>query len=235
MKKVFLLLAIALPIVFNSCKDDKDEPIPDNHEYVDLGLPSGTLWATCNVGADSPEEYGDYFAWGETTPKDSYLWNNYKWSGSGSSNWLDALTKYWVDENGGILDGKRELEPEDDAATVNWGPRWCMPTLGQLQELLVECEWQWVEQKGVSGHLLTGPNGKTLFLPSAGGFSTTPYNDGVCCYYWSRTLCSPDKLILEAAGSREAYILFANSWRKEVWYDSRYVGLPVRAVRVSRK
>ena len=118
MKKVFLLLAIALPIVFNSCKDDKDEPIPDNHEYVDLGLPSGTLWATCNVGADSPEEYGDYFAWGETTPKDSYQWNNYKWSGLGSSNWLDALTKYWVDENGGILDGKRELEPEDDGVTV---------------------------------------------------------------------------------------------------------------------
>ena len=59
-----MLLAIALPIVFNSCKDDKDEPLPDNHEYVDLGLPSGTLWATRNVGADKPEDIGDYFAWG---------------------------------------------------------------------------------------------------------------------------------------------------------------------------
>ena len=70
MKKILLLMAVALPFVFISCNDDKDEPdIPDTHEYVDLGLPSGTLWATCNVGAESPEEYGDYFAWGEVVPK----------------------------------------------------------------------------------------------------------------------------------------------------------------------
>ena len=70
MKKMFLLMAVALPFVFISCKDDKDEPVtPDEYEYVDLGLPSGTLWATCNVGANAPEEYGDYFAWGETSPK----------------------------------------------------------------------------------------------------------------------------------------------------------------------
>ena len=92
MKKVFLLLAIALPFVFNSCKDDKDEPFPDNHEYVDLGLPSGTLWATCNIGADSPEESGDYFAWGETTPKDYYQWNSYKWHSSDNNNRFEALT-----------------------------------------------------------------------------------------------------------------------------------------------
>ena len=73
-------MAIALPFVFISCNDDKDEPeTPDNHEWVDLGLPSGTLWATCNVGANAPEQYGDYFAWGETTPKDVYDYNNYKW------------------------------------------------------------------------------------------------------------------------------------------------------------
>ena len=230
MKKVFLLLAIALPFVFNSGKDDKDEPFPDNHEYVDLGLPSGTLWATCNIGADSPEESGDYFAWGETTPKDYYQWNSYKWHSSDNNNRFEALTKYWVGEDYGTPDGKRELDPEDDAATVNWGPGWRMPTLGQLQELVSECEWQWVEQKGVYGRLLTGPNGKTLFLPAAGGYSTIPFNEGVCCYYWSRTLCSPDQLILEAADSHEAYILFANSRRKEVWYDSRYDGLTVRAV-----
>ena len=92
MKKIFLLMAVALPFLFVSCSDDKDEPeIPDNHEYVDLGLPSGTLWATCNVGANSPEEYGDYFAWGETEPKDIYEWTTYKWC-----NWIcDTVTDYY--------------------------------------------------------------------------------------------------------------------------------------------
>ena len=76
MKKILLLMAIvAVPLVFISCGDDKDEPAaPDGHQYVDLGLPSGTLWATCNIGANSPEEYGDYFAWGETVPKAAYEW-----------------------------------------------------------------------------------------------------------------------------------------------------------------
>ena len=78
MKKILLLMAVALPFVFISCNDDKDEPDPDTHEYVDLGLPSGTLWATCNVGAESPEEYGDYFAWGETESKTTYNWSTYK-------------------------------------------------------------------------------------------------------------------------------------------------------------
>ena len=77
MKKVFLLMAVILPFVFASCGDDKNEPaVPDNHEYVDLGLPSGTLWATCNVGANTPEEYGDYFAWGETAPKNDFYFNH---------------------------------------------------------------------------------------------------------------------------------------------------------------
>ena len=81
MKNILLFIAIALPFVFISCGDDKDEPvIPDAHEYVDLDLPSGTLWATCNIGAEKPEEYGSYFAWGETAPKDIYDWRNYKWA-----------------------------------------------------------------------------------------------------------------------------------------------------------
>ena len=105
MKKVFLLLAIALPIVFNSCKDDKDEPLPDNHEYVDLGLPSGTLWATRNVGADKPEDIGDYFAWGETTPKMAYVVENYKWGGY-DSNGRFYLSKYDDNPRYGAIDNK---------------------------------------------------------------------------------------------------------------------------------
>ena len=111
MKKILLLMAIALPFVFiSSCGDDKDkdEPVtPDNHEYVDLGLPSGTLWATCNIGATIPEGMGDYFAWGETAPKEIYDMDNYKWYNSSS----DKLTKYCTDgmsvESG--LDGLEDL------------------------------------------------------------------------------------------------------------------------------
>ena len=109
MKKLFLLMAIALPFVLISC-DDKDEP--DNlreHEWVDLGLPSGTLWATCNIGANAPEEYGDYFAWGETEPKDCYNWSTYKWCNGD----YDRLTKYCTESDygyNGFTDGKTELD-----------------------------------------------------------------------------------------------------------------------------
>ena len=103
-----------------------DEPVtpPDNHEWVDLGLPSGTLWATCNVGANAPEEYGDHFAWGETSPKDVYNWSTYQWC-NGS---MFTLTKYNTESSLGMVDNKTELDPEDDAAYVNWGPSWRTPT-----------------------------------------------------------------------------------------------------------
>ena len=226
MKKIFLLMAIALPLVLISCGDDKDEPKPDHHEYVDLGLPSGTLWATCNVGADSPEQYGDYFAWGETKPKDDYTRSTYKWY-NGS---MDMLMKYDSDSHY----GKGELDPEDDAASMNWGSQWRMPTLEQLQELLKECDWQRTQKNGVNGRLATGPNGKSIFFPAAGGRSSQLFNDGKCGYYWSRTLCSTSKLVIEAAGQGEAYILFQGSQDNEVWYNSRYEGCTVRAVRASK-
>ena len=98
-------------------------PTPEDHEWVDLGLPSGTLWATCNIGATSPEGYGDYFAWGETQPKQVYDWSNYKW---GNYYVQGGLSKYVTDSEYGTVDYKTELEPEDDAASVNWGPSWSM-------------------------------------------------------------------------------------------------------------
>ena len=227
MKKILLLMIIALTFAFiSSCYNDKDdEPVvPDNHEYVDLGLPSGTLWATCNVGATSPEDMGDYFAWGETAPKEIYDMENYKWYNSAN----DKLTKYCTDDKYGTVDYETELLPEDDAAYVNWGPVWRMPTLEQQQELIERCTWQWVERNGVYGRLVTGPNGNTLFLPAADYRSdNSPSNEGSIGAYWSRTLDS----------GYPSGLYFRNFDWKSVYLFShiRSHGFTVRPVRVSKK
>ena len=131
-------------------------PAPaDDHEWVDLGLPSGTLWATCNVGASVPEQYGDYFAWGETTPKEYYDFSTYKWC---NGTW-NSLTKYCSDSFWGTVDNKRELDSEDDAASANWGSSWRMPSADQMKELCRSCTWQWIQRNGVNGQQVTGPNG----------------------------------------------------------------------------
>ena len=104
-----------------------------------------------------------------------------------------------------------------------------------MQELVDKCEWEWTRVKGVNGQLVTGPNGNSIFLPAAGGRVEYQFNDGVCAYYWSRTLCSPEKLRIEAADQHDAYLLFLDRWDSEVWYDSRYDGNTVRAVRARRK
>ena len=209
----------------------EDEALIDEHEWVDLGLPSGTLWATCNVGASAPEEYGDYFAWGETEPKDYYDWSNYKWC-NGS---LNSLTKYCTKSIYGTVDGKTELDLDDDAANVNWGSSWCMPTLEQMQELCDSCTWQWTTLNGVMGRLVIGPNGNSIFLPASGGFSSHVFNDGSFGYYWTRTLCSPDKWDIpnEGEGPDDAYIQFFGSSRKHVWFDRRCDGQTIRAVRAT--
>jgi len=194
--------------------------------WVDLGLPSGTLWATCNVGASSPEDYGDYFAWGETAPKDYYNWSTYKWC-NGS---YTTLTKYCTRSDygyNGFVDNKTELDPEDDAATVNWGPSWRMPTTEQQRELCEKCSSVWTTQNGVNGRLFTGPNGNTLFLPAAGGrWHESLDNAGSSGYYWSRTLNSN--------GPNGAFSLKFSSGGVHWNIYGRYDGLSVRAVRVSQ-
>ena len=200
-------------------------------DYVDLGLPSGTLWATCNVGANAPEEYGDYFAWGETAPKDNYDWSTYKWC-SGTEY---SLTKYCTDSYYGTVDNKMELDLEDDAAYANLGPSWRMPSWQQMQELCEHCTWQWTQLNGVNGRLVTGPNGNSIFLPAAGGHTGDhQFNAEKFAYYWSRSLYSRDQLPIEAAGTAQAYIQFFSSWSWEVWYNSRMDGFPVRPVRVTQ-
>ena len=158
------------------------------HDWVDLGLPSGLKWATCNVGASQPEEYGDYFAWGEVEPKDYYDWSTYKWC-NGS---YDTQTKYCNDSYygyNGFTDNKTTLELSDDAANYNWGGSWRMPTFEEQEELRNNCSWEWITQNGVNGYTVTGPNGNSIFLPAAGYRYDSSLNDaGSNGYYWSSSL-----------------------------------------------
>ena len=163
----------------------------EEHEWVDLGLPSGTLWATCNVGANSPEEYGDYFAWGETKPKEEYSWSTYIHS-NGSHI---TLTKYCTHANygyNGFVDNLTELLPEDDAATANWGSDWQMPSLAQCEELINSSytTTTWVTENGVYGRkIISKDNGKSIFLPATGVYmGARNYSTGLYGYYFSRSL-----------------------------------------------
>lgn len=144
-----------------------DEPDPSGHEWVDLGLPSGTLWATTNVGASKPEEYGDYFAWGETVGYNggntTFGWNTYKYcSGSNKTIW-----KYCTESYFGTVDNKTMLEPVDDAATANWGEAWQMPSLDQFEELINSnyTSSEWVTINGIYGKKITSKNNlKSIFF-----------------------------------------------------------------------
>ncbi|MGM9746479.1 MAG: AarF/UbiB family protein [Paludibacteraceae bacterium] len=138
----------------------------NGHTWVDLGLPSGLKWATCNVGATTPEGYGNYYAWGETTPKDYYDWSTYKYGSD-----YDELTKYCTDSDygkDGFADYKTVLDPEDDAARANWGGSWRMPTDAEWQELIDKCTWTWTTLNGKNGYEVKGTNGNSIFLPAAG-------------------------------------------------------------------
>lgn len=191
------------------------------HEWVDLALPSGTLWATCNVGASNPEEYGDYFAWGETKPKFYYDWSSYFDTTDNGA----TFKKY--NNNG----GKTKLDLSDDAAYVNWGSGWCMPSREQLDELREKCLWTWTSKNGVIGlEAKSKYNGHTIFLPAAGSRKNDCLSgDGASDpaapggSYW---LCSLD----ERNPSFANYIFFFMDFVGCEEY-CRYEGRPVRPVR----
>ena len=160
---------------------EKPKPKPtkgyDNgHEWVDLGLPSGTKWATCNVGASSPSDYGNYYAWGETSTKSEYSWKNYTFRTSGDSYENVCFSKYNTDSKHGTVDNKTQLDLDDDAARANWGGKWRIPTKAQWEELNAKCTWSWTG----NGHKVTGPNGQNIYLPA-----TSTKTIG---YYWSSSL-----------------------------------------------
>lgn len=143
-------------------------------EAVDLSL--SVKWASCNVGAESPEDYGGYYAWGETTTKSSYTSDN-------SVTYDLSISEL---ESRGIIGSDGHLTAAYDAATANWGSPWRMPTLDEIKELLDRCTWSWTTQNGVKGYKVTGPNGNSIFLPAAGyRFDTSLYDAGSYGYYWS--------------------------------------------------
>ena len=197
------------------------------HVYVDLGLPSGTLWATCNVGATNPEDYGDYFAWGETQPKSDYSSSNYQyWNGS-----YNTLTKYCNNASygyNGFTDNLTTLQPSDDAATAQWGSGWRMPTKEEWQELLNNTTNVWTTQNGVKGRLFTASNGNSLFLPAAGYYDGTGlYDAGSYGIYWSSSLYTDSPYY--------AWDLLFDSGNCGVDVGYRFDGFTVRPVRSSRQ
>ena len=196
---------------------NKVNTIPVN--AVDLGLPSGTLWADRNVGAATPEAYGDYFAWGEVEPKDYYYWDSYKWCNGSSS----TLTKYCTNSSYGTIDNKTILDLEDDAAYVNMGAEWRMPTLTEQRELLDNCTWTWTTQNGVYGRKVTGKNGNSIFLPAAGYRNNSSLSSaGSYGYCWSSSLYE--------SGPNFACRLYFYSDFYDWSYRTRCYGQSVRAV-----
>ena len=220
MKKVFLFscgLLVAFSVLLVSCEQDVDnEESSENgcfhngHEYVDLGLPSGTKWATCNVGATEPWEYGGYYAWGETEEKDNYDWSTYKWC-NGS---YDTMTKYCIDSDYGTVDNKTILDLEDDVAHVKWGGSWRMPTIEEYEELGRLCTLVWCSVNNVFGCKVIGPNGNNVFFPAAGNVVVG----------WLNTLYNKEE--------DYAYCIELEFAESELGYDAYYreMGLSVRPV-----
>lgn len=162
---------------------EKKQELPANpingHEYIDLGLPSGVMWATCNVGATKPEDFGGRYAWGEIREKDEYGWETYKLCARTAT----TIKKYCDNSDYGRVDNKTILDPEDDVAHVKWGGSWRMPTEADFDELRAKCKWKWTSVNGVYGYNVIGPSGDSIFLPATA-------QDNFNGYYWSASLCS---------------------------------------------
>ena len=193
------------------------------HDYVDLGL--SVMWAPYNIGATCPEEYGDCYAWGETATKSTYSWSNYTWCNGTSS----SMTKYCTNSGDGTVDEKNVLEPEDDIATVLWGGSWRMPSLAELDELYTRCTWTWTDNynsTGVAGYIVksnvTGYTDGTIFLPAAGYYDTSRYDNGIYGGYWSGSLT-------DGQSDCADYMLFSSD-KVATGSIYRYWGLSARPV-----
>ena len=178
----------------------------DGHDYIDLGLPSGLKWATCNIGANTPEEYGDYYAWAEIVTKDTYDFMN-----------NTSFTLQISDIAG---------NEEYDAATANWSKSWRMPRLEDFTELNMYCSWEFTSSNGVVGYIVTGPNGNQIFLP-ASGFRLFDEHNGTesVGYYWSSTAHEDINITYPYA-----YGLYCNFSSHNTHYNNRFIGQPIRPV-----
>lgn len=183
----FLALVPVMSMILVACKPDEGgtiippvtPPAMTTHEAVDLGL--SVKWASCNIGAESPEDLGGYYAWGETEEKTEYSWSTYRWYDTDNHK----LTKYCS------IDGMKALVPEDDVARVKWGDSWRTPTSDEIVELLNECVWEWTSVNGVNGYRVIGRNGNSIFLPVPGFcHGEDVFGSGGRGYYWSSTLDS---------------------------------------------
>lgn len=230
--KKYLFLAIAL-LAFGACnkvkpiKEEIKYKVPTEAEAIDLGLPSGTLWAPYNIGAERPQDVGNYFAWGETTGynegKTIFNDKTYKWC----QGTFTSLTKYNTDPKNGDVDNLTELELADDAAYVCWGSNWITPTNDQLKELVdpknTTCSHTTMG-KTAGMMIISNTNSNMLFIPFAG-----TYLDGDCYdlgeggYYWSRDLSSYNTISAFSASGSE------DGWCQDSWAN-RWSGLSVRAV-----
>lgn len=202
-------MALVAMVFAAGCKKDPDNNGGNNgggnntattgtlngHDWVDLGLPSGILWATCNIGASSPEINGDKFAWGETTTKENFDWSTYKYYDYNA----DTLTKYTGNDN------RVTLEMSDDVASSKWGSQWRIPTKDELTELKEKCTVKWIEQNGVFGRLYTGPNGNSIFLPAvnsrghywSSSLNTDDPNEVWCLYFYALDYITTDERCLD--------------------------------------
>ena len=191
-------------------------------EMIDLGL--SVKWASWNVGAAFPEDYGEFFAWGETQPKyTSYIWSTYKWCNGDYNKLTKYCTKSSSWDSSDPMDNKSVLDQEDDAAQTNWGGSWRMPTDAEWTELINNCTWTWTAQNGVNGRLFTGPNGNSIFLPAAG------YREGGILYdiythgkYWSSSL--------NTGIPNRAWHVWLAAGRDYILYSDRCYGFSVRPV-----
>ncbi|MBO6078482.1 MAG: hypothetical protein J6P66_07015, partial [Bacteroidaceae bacterium] len=235
--------------LYSSYGNSSSGAIPGVYEYVDLGL--SVKWATCNVGATKPEEYGDYFAWGETEPyyeagyaqespqahwKDGktfgYTWTNYKFRTSGNSYDNVKFSKYNTSSSYGPIDNNTTLDLEDDVAHVQWGGTWRMPTKAEQDDLRSKCTWTWyssgnTEFNGVAGYQVTskieGYADRFIFLPAAGyRYDTYLYGVGSLGYYWSSSLYTDRPY--------SACFIGFGSEIHGTSYGSRYGGQSVRPV-----
>lgn len=232
----------AIPLYNNSGKVEKYVQDADGkytingHKFVDLGLPSGLLWAETNVGANSATEYGNYYAWGEVTAygentdwgemnkKEYYCFSTYKWTGDLSKRHYD-LTKYTIESHKYTTDGKTVLDKEDDAAYVNWGSSCRMPTKYDCEELLSSENCTWTRETN-NGYKVTskkqGYTSNSIFFPAAGYREDNELNvQGYGCGFWSSSLSSPDYY---------AYQIFYSYIERIINYDFRHCGYPVRPV-----
>lgn len=236
----FALLLITAPLL-SACTDEGEEPAPghreepaadkgktvNGHEFVDLALPSGLLWATCNIGADSPEKTGDYYAWGETAAKLYYSWDTYAWAEKVGKedgyDCKDGTCRFYKFTRYNGTDGKTALETGDDAATANWGAEARTPTQADFAELQTHCQLSSATRNGVRGTEVKGRNGKTIFIPATGsrdGWSLLP--DSETGWYWTSDRHPSDLF--------SAYTLRFNGDGLSPTPGKRFTGYPVRAV-----